>query len=890
MTALLLCLNMMFGQTLSQHFYFDFGPNDGTNGNSTVNPDANGNYWNNIINPNATATAVSLVNQSNTPSGLGLNVISDFLTNGKLNGGLLAPDASKLGDLAIASVTQDYFFTTASGNFKLTGLNVNKGYKFYIFNSRNNANPSRVSKFTFTGAITSAVNLQSSGTDLGGLGYNGNTSTIVSTTMLSPDSNGEILVNVLAFSGGFGYINGMKVEEYNLSNIDASSIEIIGADISMSGASSQMSVVYTPSNASSKTVNWLVDDSSIASIDSNGLLVAKKNGTVLVSASISQNGSILKSSKSIIISNQISDLYLSGTATSNGDYPSTALRMNVPPGKLASNGIFEFYTTLNSSGTLQFYSSQDNTSTIFGTGSVIGSIVNGGQAIDPSESGPVLIRVYLNNNTYKIFPIDPLKISQMGSSVSYGTGATANKGYAYQYNQLLNQRAIAGLGLNWRIFNISIGGNTTIDLLNRWDTDLLNDNSRYVIYALSLGNEGIIGGGQVVFDQFKTNMLLLIEKARSVGKIPIITNNYSRADYTATEYGFIKQMNLLIQQWDVASINLLGALDDGTGKWPVSPINYQMDALHPNDLGHTEMFYAVVPSTFDALELGKSMPQLRNDTFMTLGKLGSSKELKYSPEAQIHSFTLSIDIKTSLSGTISNFKQGITSGTISIESATGYLSYISPEGAILTGQTVVNDGQWHKITLTHYYAWGKSILYCDGIETGRLAEKLTATDFFINSSNAPDSIAYRNWFFYRSAMNAEEITALNNGKMLKSSLELYSPLDGQALSSENVLTNLALSTNVIQEVSRSLGVGFLDKKTKISLASNPVGNMITLNGIPLEEKYEATVYDISGRIVIKSVKLEDDKLDVSGLPTNFYLLFLYDNVRMKQLSLKFLKK
>ena len=32
-------------------------------------------------------------------------------------------------------------------------------------------------------------------------------------------------------------------------------------------------------------------------------------------------------------------------------------------------------------------------------------------------------------------------------------------------------------------------------------------------------------------------------------------------------YSYVKQMNLLIHQWDVASVNTLGAIDDGTGKW-----------------------------------------------------------------------------------------------------------------------------------------------------------------------------------------------------------------------------------------------------------------------------------------------------------------------------------
>ena len=53
-------------QTLDKTLLFDFGPNDLTNGNSTTNPDVNGNYWNNIIDPSASATVSGLLTNTNT--------------------------------------------------------------------------------------------------------------------------------------------------------------------------------------------------------------------------------------------------------------------------------------------------------------------------------------------------------------------------------------------------------------------------------------------------------------------------------------------------------------------------------------------------------------------------------------------------------------------------------------------------------------------------------------------------------------------------------------------------------------------------------------------------------------------------------------------------------
>ena len=45
-------------------------------------------------------------------------------------------------------------------------------------------------------------------------------------------------------------------------------------------------------------------------------------------------------------------------------------------------------------------------------------------------------------------------------------------------------------------------------------------------------------------------------------------------------------MNALINGWNVPSINLLGAADDGAGHWAPG---YWYDALHPNDRGYTVM-------------------------------------------------------------------------------------------------------------------------------------------------------------------------------------------------------------------------------------------------------------------------------------------------------------
>ena len=208
-----------------------------------------------------------------------------------------------------------------------------------------------------------------------------------------------------------------------------------------------------------------------------------------------------------------------------------------------------------------------------------------------------------------------LKIIFFGSSVPFGQGATNKYGYPSRYSALLAQRAAAHQGAPWQTANISIPGNNTVAVLDRWERDLPPQHGRYVVYALALGNEGIHGGGQAKFDQFRTNMQVLIEKARAQGLVPVVTNSYTRNDYTAEDYAFIRQMNLLLHAWAVPTVNLLGAIDDGSGHWAAG---YYDDALHPNDRGHAELAHAWVPSLFDAMRQGKPLPQRRATSALAL--------------------------------------------------------------------------------------------------------------------------------------------------------------------------------------------------------------------------------------------------------------------------------
>lgn len=249
----------------NQNLLFDFGPRDVTNGDETTNPDANGNYWNNISNAaggtgwSTTYPAfTNLFNTSNTNTGFTMAFTANgFTANGKLNGGLLTPHASQFGsnsELAISTATQDYIFTGNTTNgpvIKFSGLNTAKKYRFKIFGSRN-SNLDRAAQYTLQGAGAPSVGALQSST-VAGLGgtvyigqnvnyptnlnvlyaitptdtltkavtYYGNNSSVYTSGLVQPDETGAITLTTITTtpSSAFAYINCLKIEEYADSRI-----------------------------------------------------------------------------------------------------------------------------------------------------------------------------------------------------------------------------------------------------------------------------------------------------------------------------------------------------------------------------------------------------------------------------------------------------------------------------------------------------------------------------------------------------------------------------------------------------------------------------------------------------------------------------------------------
>ena len=143
--------------------------------------------------------------------------------------------------------------------------------------------------------------------------------------------------------------------------------------------------------------------------------------------------------------------------------------------------------------------------------------------------------------------------------------------------------------------------------------------------------------------------------------------------------------------------------------------------------------------------------------------------------------------------------------------------------------------------------------------------------------------------FYRAGMNADEVSALNAGSMLKSSLELYSPLDGININSSDVYVNLAQSTNKTKRISIATGNN-LPGLCGVKIYPNPAADKLIFNGLNSDFSYECSVYSIDGRAIFGNISLTNSQLNVKDCKPGVYFLNLKNKNTQDSIKLNFVKK
>lgn len=253
-----------------------------------------------------------------------------------------------------------------------------------------------------------------------------------------------------------------------------------------------------------------------------------------------------------------------------------------------------------------------------------------------------------------------------------GWGGTENSFSIYGYagrlreslTQPVNPRVPGGSTTEWEFVNVSVPGNNTTLLRQRFETDVTRQypapvtshaEPQYVMLGLSMANEGLVHttDSDSIFASFRDGMLELIEACQARGYYPLITLVYPHEDYTPEKYEYVQAMNLLMNTWGVAAINLLGAIDNGHGQWADG---FFADAGHPNFIGHAELYYAIPPTLFAAIHHdGKRTvpvyPQGEGGLTMQ-----SEAWLEFTTADTMHSYNSSFRFRATQPGTLATVK------------------------------------------------------------------------------------------------------------------------------------------------------------------------------------------------------------------------------------------
>ncbi len=183
------------------------------------------------------------------------------------------------------------------------------------------------------------------------------------------------------------------------------------------------------------------------------------------------------------------------------------------------------------------------------------------------KNGLKIILILFLSFSYSI-TADTKKLLILGDSISAGYGLKESENWV----QLL-ENSLKLSGIELKIINSSISGDTTIGGLSRIENDLRKYNPNYVLVELG-GNDALRG---YPIEKIKSNLLKIIEASLAVGANPIIMQirippNYGKNYVTAFEGIYTE----IAEEKNIPKINFL--LD----KVALDKSLMQLDGIHPN--------------------------------------------------------------------------------------------------------------------------------------------------------------------------------------------------------------------------------------------------------------------------------------------------------------------
>ena len=183
------------------------------------------------------------------------------------------------------------------------------------------------------------------------------------------------------------------------------------------------------------------------------------------------------------------------------------------------------------------------------------------------KNGLKIILILFLSFSYSI-TADTKKLLILGDSISAGYGLKESENWVQ-----LMENSLKLSGIELKIINSSISGDTTIGGLSRIENDLRKYNPNYVLVELG-GNDALRG---YPIEKIKSNLLKIIEASLAVGANPIIMQirippNYGKNYVTAFEGIYTE----IAEEKNIPKINFL--LD----KVALDKSLMQLDGIHPN--------------------------------------------------------------------------------------------------------------------------------------------------------------------------------------------------------------------------------------------------------------------------------------------------------------------
>lgn len=369
-----------------------------------------------------------------------------------------------------------------------------------------------------------------------------------------------------------------------------------------------------------------------------------------------------------------------------------------------------------------------------------------------------------------------LKLAIVGSSVALGQGAVGHFGWG---NQLKEHLEATG---DWVVENRSVPGDNTVKVLARFERDILADKPDVVLLALSMANEGLNGPQpHRIYQQYSSNLLKLAQLCQAHGITPIITNCYPHGGYDELRHLLVRKFNENLAAWPVASIDFLGGLDDGTGRWKAGTY---ADAGHPSDQGHEQMYRAVPTTWFTGLLEGQFPIESDFRGMMDVEGQGSQAPLFYQSDRPLELFTLVFDFLPA-----ARRAQVAELGPWKLHrEAQGELILRHDDGPVVMA-CPLQAGRRAQIALQWNGLEGQLRLLVDGEILHQLDTALEIDAFALGDPQGQVHLA--NVRLYRTEVAPAQLRALCLGARYQSSLELFAPLSDSLTFPGCTLLNLA---------------------------------------------------------------------------------------------------